>query len=149
MLLDRFRRTMPDVVNRVRAIPRMERDPYLALVALADVALDTLHYGGGANTVYDAVAMGTPTVTLPEEFHRSRWAAAVNRRLGLAQHLIATSPEEYIAKAVEVGANRELRQELSKQILAAGGELFEDMAVVAEHDVYFSEVIAAKREEKF
>ncbi|MBI3465418.1 MAG: hypothetical protein HY000_20535, partial [Planctomycetes bacterium] len=143
-LLDRFRRVMPDVVHRVRAIGRMEREPYLALVALADVTLDTLHYGGGANTVYDAVAMGTPIVTLPGEFHRSRWAAAVNRRLGL-ERLIASTPEEYAATTVEVASDTDLRRELRKQILAAGAELFQDAAVIGEHDAYFSEAIAAKR----
>ncbi|MBI3466618.1 MAG: tetratricopeptide repeat protein [Planctomycetes bacterium] len=144
LLLDRFRRTMPDVVSRVRVLPRMERDEYLALTALADAVLDTLHYGGGANTVYDAVAVGTPIVTLPGEFHRSRWAAAVNRRLGL-ERLIAGTPEEYVAKAVEVAKNADLRQALHQQILEAGAELFEDGAVVREHEEYFSHAIAAAR----
>ncbi|MBI3465223.1 MAG: hypothetical protein HY000_19530, partial [Planctomycetes bacterium] len=146
LLLARFRRTMPDVVSRLRVLPRMDREPYLALVALADVALDTLHYGGGANTVYDAVAVGAPMVTLPTEFHRSRWAAAVNRRLGLEQ-LITSTPEEYVAKTVEVAGNPDLRQTLHRQILEAGSELFEDTAVVREHEEYFSQAIAAKQEE--
>jgi predicted O-linked N-acetylglucosamine transferase (SPINDLY family) len=144
LLLERFRRTISDVVSRVRVLPRMKREPYLALVALADVMLDTLHYGGGANTVYDAVAMGTPIVTLPGKFHRSRWAAAVNRRLGLEQ-LIAGTPEDYVAKAVEVATNRDLRESLRKQILGAGAELFEDPAVVREHEEFFSRAIAATR----
>jgi len=144
LLLNRFRRTMPDVLSRIRILPRMPRDEYLALVAVADVVLDTLHYGGGANTVYDAVAVGTPMITLPGEFHRSRWAAAVNRRLGLHQ-LIASTPQEYVAKAVEVASNTDLRQALRRQILEAGAELFEDEAVVREHDEYFSQAIAATR----
>jgi predicted O-linked N-acetylglucosamine transferase (SPINDLY family) len=109
------------------------------------VILDTVHYGGGAQTVYDAVAVGTPTVTLPNEFHRSRWAAAVNRRLGL-ERLIASTPEEYLAKAIEVASNRDLRRSLRKQILEAGAALFEDAAVVREHEEYFSQAIAATRE---
>jgi len=144
LLLNRFRRTIPDVVSRIRVMPFMERDEYLALVAVADVLLDTLHYGGGANTNYDAAAVGTPTVTLPGEFHRSRWAAAVNRRLGL-DRLIASTPQEYVAKAVEVASNADLRQALRRQILEAGAELFEEAAVVREHDEYFSQAIAATR----
>jgi predicted O-linked N-acetylglucosamine transferase (SPINDLY family) len=144
LLLARFRRTIPEVVSRIRMMPRMGRDDYLALVAVADVILDTLHYGGGANTVYDAAAMGAPIVTLPGEFHRSRWAAAVNRRLGLEQ-LIASTREDYVAKAVEVASNPDLRQALRQQILEAGAELFEDAAVVREHEEYFSQAIAAVR----
>jgi len=146
-LLKRFRRTMPDVMSRVRAIPHMERDKYMSLVALADIVLDTLHYGAGANTVYDTVAVGTPLVTLPGVVHRTLWAAAVNRRLldCLAQHLIAGTPGEYVAKAIEVASNADLRHALRKQILEAGTELFEDPAVVREHDEYFSRAIAAAR----
>jgi len=144
LLLNRFRRTIPDVVSRVRVMPRMERDEYLSLTAVADVILDTLHYGGGANTVYDAVAVGTPMITLPGEFHRTRWAAAVNRRLGL-ERLIAGTPQEYVAKVVEVARDADLRQSLRGRILQAGEELFEDAAVISEHDAYFSEAIAATR----
>jgi predicted O-linked N-acetylglucosamine transferase (SPINDLY family) len=145
LLLNRFRRTMPDVVHQVRVMPFMAIEEYLALIAASDVVLDTVHYGGGANTVYDAVAVGTPIVTLPGEFQRSRWAAAVNRRLGVEQ-LIAGTPEEYVAKAIEVASNRDLRQSLRKQILEAGAELFEDAAVVREHEEYFSLAIAETRE---
>jgi predicted O-linked N-acetylglucosamine transferase (SPINDLY family) len=144
LLLARFRRTMPDVVSRVRVAPRMPREEYLALVAAADVALDTLHYGSGANTVYDTVAVGTPLVTLPGEFHRSRWATAVNRRLGLTQ-LIAGTPQEYVATAVQVARDADLRRTLHRQILAAGEPLFADAAVVVEHQEYFRGAIAATR----
>ncbi|MBI3461809.1 MAG: tetratricopeptide repeat protein [Planctomycetes bacterium] len=182
LLLARFRRTMPDVMSRVRALSWMEPDEYLALVALADLTLDTLHYGAGANTVYDTVAVGTPLITLPGEFHRARWAGAVNRRLlsshhaprdepkssrhtpcavadgtrnvpatiaqsgsDLAQWLIASTPEDYVAKAVQVASNADLREALRRQILEAGAELFEDTAVVREHDEYFSQAIAGAR----
>jgi predicted O-linked N-acetylglucosamine transferase (SPINDLY family) len=144
LLLERFRRTMPDVVGRVRVMPRMDQQEYLSLIAAADVVLDTLHYGAGANTVYDAVAMGTPLITMPGEFHRTRWAAAVNRRLGLEQ-LTAATAEEYVATAIEVAASKDLRRELQTQILERGAELFEDMVVVAEHNDYFNEAIAAVR----
>jgi len=143
LLLNRFQRTIPDVVSRVRVMPFMKYDEYLALLAVADVVLDTLHYGGGANTVYDAVAVGTPIVTLPGEFHRTLWAAAVNRKL--IPQLIASTPQEYVAKAIEVARNSDLRHSLRQQILHAGAELFEDTKVVREHDAYFSEAIAATR----
>ena len=68
----------------------------------------------------------------------------MNRRLGLPQ-LIADTPEEYVAKAVEVASNLDLRETFRRQILDAGPELFEDVSVVREHDAYFSEAIAATR----
>lgn len=143
LLMDRFRRTISDVVSRVRVMPRMEHDEYLALLEMSDVLLDTFHYGGDT-TAYDAVAVGAVLVTLPGEFHRTRWCAAINRRLGLSQ-LIASTPEEYVAKAVEVANNADLRQALRQQILGAGAEVFEDMSVIDEHNAYFSQAIADLR----
>jgi hypothetical protein len=52
-----------------------------------------------------------------------------------------------VVKAIEVASNPDLRQALRKQILEAGAELFEDAAVVREHEEYFSRAIAATREE--
>jgi predicted O-linked N-acetylglucosamine transferase (SPINDLY family) len=144
LLLNRFQRTMPDVASRVRVMPRAERAKYLELVAAADVVLDTLHYGAGANTAYDAAAIGVPLVTLPGRFHRSLWAAAVNRRLGVSR-LIAASPQEYVATAIAVASDADLWQSLHEQIRQRAPELFEDAAVVREHDAYFSEAIAATR----
>jgi predicted O-linked N-acetylglucosamine transferase (SPINDLY family) len=143
LLLDRFRRRMPDVLPRVRVMPRMQREEYLALVAVSDVLLDTLHFGAGI-TAYDAASVGSPLVTLPGEFARGRWGAAINRRLGVSQ-LIAGTPQECVAIAIEVASNPDLRRSLHEQILEAGSELFEDAAVVAEHEQYFSEAIAAVR----
>jgi predicted O-linked N-acetylglucosamine transferase (SPINDLY family) len=143
LLINRFRRTMPDVAARVRVMRRMSRAEYLSLLAVSDVALDTLYFGGGV-TVYDAVAAGIPLVTLPGDLQRTRWAAAINRRLGVPE-LIAASPQEYVAKAVEVASNADLRQALSQQLLRAGAELFEAAVVVQEHEEYFAEAIARKR----
>jgi predicted O-linked N-acetylglucosamine transferase (SPINDLY family) len=125
-------------------MPWMAAEDYLALVAVSDVVLDTPHYGGGANTVYDTVAVGTPLVTLPGELHRSRWGAAVNRRLELPE-LVAGSPQEFVAQAVRIASDRDYRRSLQQQILRAGAELFEDTAVIDEHNAYFAEAIGATR----
>jgi predicted O-linked N-acetylglucosamine transferase (SPINDLY family) len=143
LLTDRFRRTMPDVMSRVRVMPRMAREDYLALLAISDVSLDPLHFGAGI-TAYDAAAVGTPLVTLPGAFQRTRWAAAINRRMGVSQLNVA-SFAEYVAKAIEIASSPDLRRSLHRQILENGRELFEHLAVVAEHEAYFSEAIAATR----
>jgi predicted O-linked N-acetylglucosamine transferase (SPINDLY family) len=114
----------------------MDRADYLGLAAAADVILDTPHYGGGANTVYDAAAVGTPTVTLPGPFQRSRWAMAVNRRLGV-EELTAGSPAEYVRTAVRVAGDDDLRSDLGRRIRAAGAGLFEDARAVEELTEFF------------
>lgn len=144
LLLARFRRTMPDVAARVRVLPRQERPEYLNVLALADVALDTLHYGGGANTVYDACSVGTPMVTLPGRFQRGRWTMAVCNRLEITD-TIATSPEDYARRAVQIASEPDLRQSLKAQLLERCPSLFEDRQVIREHEEFFAQAIETSR----
>ncbi len=136
MLMARLRQSMPDVISRIAMAPRMERVEYLGLMMAADAILDTLYYGGGANTVYDAAACGTPTVTLPGQFHRGRWAAAVNRRLGVPELTVGTAAD-YVKIAVRVAGDTDLRRDLNRRMLAAAGDLFEDGHAVAELQEFF------------
>src|SRR5208283_67127 len=109
----------------IRLVPRMAKAEYFRLVGLADVILDTPHYGGGANTLYDAFACGTPVVTLPGAVHRSRYAAAAYARMGIAEP-IAPTAEAYVDRAVEIASQPDLREDLRRRILAASEVLFED-----------------------
>ncbi|HEX8386193.1 MAG TPA: hypothetical protein VF576_08420, partial [Rubricoccaceae bacterium] len=133
---DRLRRrldaAMPDVAARVRFLPRMPEADYLALTALADVTLDTLHYGGGANTVYDAYAAGTPVVSLPGPHQRTRWALAAAEQCGLGRGGLAETPEGYVRLAVELGTDRDRREALAREMRDASGALFEDAAAVTD-----------------
>src|SRR4051794_35667185 len=81
-LLERFRRSMPDVADRVRFAPRQDRAGYLALNATFDVMLDTIHFGGG-NTSYEAFALGVPIITLPSPFLRGRITYAQYKMMGI------------------------------------------------------------------
>ncbi len=131
LLGQRFEREIPDVAGRIRFLPRRGEADYLNLLAVADVALDTLHYGGGANTTYDALAVGTPIVTLPGRFHRGRWAYAACRRIGVMDG-IAASAEDYVAIALRLAGEPDYRRDVSVRITAACPVLFEDMDAVEE-----------------
>lgn len=140
----RFAGGMPDLVERIRFLPRMGEPDYLNLLAVADLALDTLHYGGGANTSYDALAVGTPIVTLPGRFQRGRWAYAAYQRIGVTD-AIAGSVDEYVAIALRLAGDAEQRRDLSERIMAACPLLFEDMAAVEELAAFCEAALQARR----
>lgn len=143
-LMARLNRGMPDVVARVRVWPRMERADYLNVLALADVCLDTPHYGGGANTVCDALATGTPMITLPGAFHRGRYAAAEFERLGL-EELVASAAEDYAQRAVAIAGEPDRRRDLSTRMRERGAAAFEDRTIVAAYQELFLELIEGSR----
>jgi predicted O-linked N-acetylglucosamine transferase (SPINDLY family) len=135
-LESRIQKSAPDVYRRLRVMPRMPEAEYLNLVSIADVVLDTPGYGGGANTVYDALACGTPSVTWPGTLHRGRWCAAAHRQLGLDE-CIVNSFEQYVKTAIQIGSDRALCVALRQRLLLAQTPLFENPAPVRELTEFF------------
>jgi len=134
-LVQRFQRTLPDVVDRLFVLSRMPTEMYLNALALADVNLDTLYYGGGANTVFDTLAVGTPMVTLPGEYHRSRFAAGIFEISGVTS-TIARSREEYVEIALRIASDAELRKDIHTRLISASREVLENRRAVHAWEEY-------------
>jgi predicted O-linked N-acetylglucosamine transferase (SPINDLY family) len=121
--------TAPDR-GRVRILPRLSRDDYLGLLALADVVLDTTPYCGSVTT-HDALALGAPVVTLPGRFLRGRITAACYGQMKL-DGPVARDADEYVTTAIELGTNRSSREDLRRRIRERGVALYENDAPVRE-----------------
>lgn len=136
LLRDRFTRTLGEMSRRVHFLPAQPHADFLQLNALVDVLLDPIHFGGG-NTSYEAFALGTPVVTLPGEFLRSRITLALYRKLGVMDCVVAT-PAEYVAKAVRLGTDPDHRRATSRRILDASGVLFEDAKEIRDFERFLA-----------
>ncbi len=83
-----------------------------------DIALDTWPYHG-TTTTCEALWMGVPVVTLAGNIHVSRVGVSLLANAGLPE-LIAKTPEEYVAIAVSLAADRErlanLRQGMRERL---------------------------------
>ncbi len=87
---------------------------YLQDYGVVDIALDPFPRTGGATTV-DALWMGVPVITLAGERFIARQGASLLGALGL-DSLIATGPEDYVDKTVELAQNHGLRHQLRQQL---------------------------------
>jgi len=116
-LMEEFTRQGIDA-SRISIEPRRPLEEYLRSLRSVDLALDPMPYSGGTTTC-DTLWMGTPVLTLPGSRPVSRSASSILGTLGL-QEWIATSPEDYVAKAVRAagdaawftGARRALRERM-------------------------------------
>ncbi len=117
----------------------MIRADYLRLLATADVALDTVHYSGGANSIYDALSVGTPVVTLPTGLHRGRYTLAAYRTMGMTA-CVADTPAAYIDLAVQLACDPDRRRAVSNEIAATRGALFDNRAAVRELEDLFEKL---------
>lgn len=76
----------------------------LAYYGEIDIALDTHPYSG-VTTTCEALWMGVPVVTLAGEKFISRNSAALLANVGL-NDLVASAPQQYVALAVQLAADR-------------------------------------------
>lgn len=125
--------------SRVRFLPRMTHADYLRLSRLCDLMLDSPHWSGG-RTSLDALAGGLPVVTLPGRFSRGRQTFGMLRELDLPE-LVATDRDDYVARAVALGEDRERRQRLSRAILErVRGTIFDNIRPVRSLEDFFRSV---------
>jgi protein O-GlcNAc transferase len=117
--------------GRIYFVKRMPEDEYLSLLASTTVVLDTFHYGGGANTIYDAFAAGVPVITMPSEMLKGRYAFAAYQQIGI-QDCIAADPDEFAGLAVRVANDAALRESIIARITGKQHEIFEDKMAVKE-----------------
>lgn len=139
-LQNRLRRTLGEHYNRVVWLGRMSHRDFLNLIAISDVMLDPLHFGGG-NTTYQAMSVGTPVVTLPAAYMRGRATAGCYQLMGI-NDCIATSIDDYVAIAVKLGTDREYRRDVSRRMIAAGGLLFDNPTVIGELERFFEAAVS-------
>jgi CRISPR-associated protein Csy1 len=119
--------------GQLKFLPRMGSAAFRAALAVSDVVLDTVRWSGG-NTSLDAIAAGTPVVTLPGRFMRGRQTAAMLHAMDLAA-LVAGSPAEYVRIAVDAARDRDRNAGLREAIARGRGALFdrpEPVAALAE-----------------
>jgi predicted O-linked N-acetylglucosamine transferase (SPINDLY family) len=139
LLENRFRRTMPDVADRIAFIPAQDFPGFLNLLAACDVMLDTIHFNG-MNSSLEGFSVGTPIVTLPTGFQRGRHTAGMYRKMGFTD-CIAADHDDYVRIAVQLGTEADYRRHAREEILRRSVVLFEDMRVVQEFERFFLEAV--------
>lgn len=111
--------------ERVAVVPRLSHGDFLSLLAAADVCLDSFHFSG-ANTTYQALAVGTPVVTLPGAFVRGRQSLAILQACGLGE-LVAADADDYVRKSIAAARDPGLRERVQE----FADRLFDDDAHLA------------------
>ncbi|MDR2604443.1 MAG: tetratricopeptide repeat protein [Desulfovibrio sp.] len=130
---ERLRRSLGASAARVRLLPQCSEAAFIAALRDADLVLDTPHFSGGS-TSYKALGAGVPVLTMEGAFMRGRQTAGLYRFAAASASspgpdcfdgLIARSPAEYCAKALELAHSPDKRHELGRVSAALGPRLFE------------------------
>jgi predicted O-linked N-acetylglucosamine transferase (SPINDLY family) len=108
-LVRRFQKTIdPSLQSRIHFLPWIvDGEVFSALLATADVILDSFHFGIGTTTIMTC-AVGTPFVTKPGRFLRGRGGLWCCKLLDV-EECIAVDTEDYAQKAVLIATNQNVR----------------------------------------
>jgi predicted O-linked N-acetylglucosamine transferase (SPINDLY family) len=139
LLLARFRRTMPDVVERVHFVSRQSTNGVGRLMQLADVVLDTTHFSGGLTTL-EAFYVGQPVITLPGELMRGRVTYAYYRQMDM-DDLIARDAVDYVRLALRMANDLPWREQMQSLVRERHVRLYENMNVVRELEDFFVDAL--------
>jgi predicted O-linked N-acetylglucosamine transferase (SPINDLY family) len=139
----RWRTSAPLLLEKTVFLPRMQRDRFIMMLAHMDLLLDPIHFGSG-NTLYEAMASGTPVITWSGRFMRGRIVAGAYRQMGIADAPIAPRIEDYAPLALALGRDPERREALRQSLrIAACRDLFMDLGAVRGFEAFLSAAVAA------
>ena len=94
-----------------------DHDRHLARLALANIALDTHHHGGGITTV-DALIAGVPVLSAMGDTPSSRMGATLLNAVGMPE-LIVSDLATYERRAIELAKDPAQLEGLKKKLVAA------------------------------
>lgn len=143
VLRERWLAASPRLLDRVVILPRMSHGGFMAHLGHIDVLLDPPHFGSG-NSLYEAMALGTPIVTWPGRWMRGRLVAAAYDQMQVAHPPVAGRLADYAEIALALGRDAAARARMKAELFAkARQELYEDMAAVKEFEEFLVAAVTA------
>ncbi len=132
----RFAQSLGAAASRVQFFGRRSRAEFIELIAACDVLLDPFPVGGGIST-WDALATGTPIVTLPGAAMRSRFAAFALEQAALPAS-IATDADGYAQIVQRLAGSCDEREHWRDRMRTACDAIYRDTRAV---DAWVAEVM--------
>lgn len=117
---------LPD--GRVLSVGELSHRDFLQLCMHASVLLDPFPFAGGTTSL-EAMSMGTPVVTLPDEVSILRITQAFYKVMGVSG-LIADDEESFVSLITTVSSDVSVRSLLSHRICTRLPELAMQEAIV-------------------
>ena len=98
-------------------------EDYLLHLGRSSVLLDPLYYGAG-NSFFESMLFGTPTITFPTDYIKSRLVLGAYKQMEIKHPPIATSIQNYIDLAVKYANKDDIRALKNTYKTAAEKKLF-------------------------
>jgi len=125
-----------NVSKRICFVPKLDKNAFQSMLAMADVILDTIYFTGGISSA-EALSLGTPVITYAGTPTMSgRVTYAYYQQVGVLD-CIAYTLAEYVDIAVKLGTDKFWRDNVSANLKDRRHLLFECHEVVEELSEFF------------
>ena len=134
---------MPNLINQITFINSLSSEEYINHCGEVSVLLDPLFFGAG-NSFYESLFYGTPTISLPTNYTKSRLVLGAYNQMKISDlrlKPIVKDIDEYIVRSVTVANDRNLL-ELKKTLQAkAEKNLYEYNKSIDDLDKIFKKIV--------
>ena len=100
-IYDRLNKKMPNFIDKIIFINNLSEEEYINHCGKASVLLDPLYFGAG-NSFHESMFYGTPTITLPTNFLRSKIVEGAYKQLEIKDAPVVKNVDDYVSSAVEI-----------------------------------------------
>ena len=139
MFFDRLKKEMPENIDRVNFINRLTPEEFVHHCGRASVLLDPFWFGAG-NTFHESMLYGTPTVTMPTKYLKSRIVTGAYKQMQIEDAPVFNNVDDYVNKCVELAnqKNLDLKMYYKEQ---AEKNLFENPNVINDLENIFKSIV--------
>jgi len=140
LLIERWSKNYPHINEKVIFVKSMPFEKFLSLLNISDILLDPFYFGAGVS-FSESMLVGTPTVTMPGKFMRSRIVMGAYKQMQISNPPIANDIDHYVDIAVNLSKNKKENAKLKESLRqAAEKKLFNDLESVREFENFFENV---------
>jgi len=137
ILIERWKKFFSKDLDRIKFIDRLSVDDFINLSGKSNVLLDPVYFGSG-NSFIETFSYGTPMVTFPNSFLRSRLVMGLYNQMKLNNPPIVYSNEDYINLSIELANNLKKNSEIRDQIIENSKKFFfNNYLVINEFESFF------------
>ena len=139
----RFKKNQNIDVDRITFLDGLNWEEYINHCGKSTVLLDPLHYGAG-NSFYESMVYGTPTITMPTKYTKSRLVLGAYKQMEIEDlkfDPIAKSVDNYVEKIIELNNKKDLidlKQNLQNK---AKENLFENKRIIQNLEKIFQDLV--------
>jgi len=139
-LLNRFKTNKEIDLERIEFLDGLSWENYINHCGQASVLLDPIYFGSG-NSFYESMFYGTPTVSKPTKYTKSRLVLGAYKQMQIEEAPIVSSVDQYVNKSIEIANHKNLYDLKNYYKEKAKKKLYENADIIPNLEKIFKGLI--------